>query len=122
MQRNTAERSKLIAALQSSSVPLTAAEIKARVGSAAHMATVYRGLEALVQSGTARRVELGGRAARYELAADHHHHIVCTECGEIEDVHAEPSGLERRAFKLSKRFARIDAHSLEFFGLCKRCA
>jgi len=122
MRRQTAERKGILATLTRATKPLTAAEIQSCLGTAAHTATVYRALQDLVQSGEVRQVELGGRAARYELNTEHHHHIVCTSCGEIEDVHAEPKGLEGKVLSQSKKFKTVSSHSLEFFGVCKECA
>ncbi len=103
-------------------VPLTVGEIKKKVGRTVHTATIYRALSDLVESGVIRRVDIHARSARYESNADHHHHIVCTECGLIEDVHTEPKGLDARVLANSKRFKGITSHSLEFFGVCKGCA
>lgn len=121
MQRSTSERRGLLAVLQKSTRPLTAAEIKKALGASTHTATVYRALDHFVHSGEVRRVELGGRAAHYELEREHHHHIVCTSCGDIEDVRWEPRDLESRVLKESKKFRAIGSHSLEFFGICNRC-
>jgi Fe2+ or Zn2+ uptake regulation protein len=121
MRRQTEERKGILATLTRATKPLTAAEIQSCLGTTAHTATVYRALQDLVQLGEVRQVELGGRAARYELNTEHHHHIVCTTCGDIEDVHTEPRGLEKAALVESKKFKSVHAHSLEFFGVCKKC-
>lgn len=122
MRRQTTERKELLTVLACATKPLTAAEIQKCLGATAHTATVYRALQDLLRSGEVRQVELGGRSARYELNKDHHHHIVCTTCGDIEDVHTEPKDLEKGALKRSKKFTSVSAHSLEFFGVCKKCA
>lgn len=121
MQRSTKERAYIQAVLEHATKPLTVSEIKKLLRTPVHTATVYRALDDLVASGVVRRVELGGRSAHYERSDEHHHHIVCTSCGDIEDVQREPAGLERRALIGSKKFTSIRSHSLEFFGVCKRC-
>lgn len=121
VKRNTDERALVLKVLSASHVPLTVSEIKKKVGAAAHTATVYRALQVLILNGSVRRVDMQSRAARYESNSDHHHHIVCTGCGVIEDVHTEPKGLESRVLDSSKRFKSITSHSLEFFGVCKKC-
>lgn len=122
MRRQTTERKELILVLTRATKPLTVAEIQSCLKGVVHTATVYRALQDLVQLGEVRPVALGGRATRYELTTEHHHHIVCTSCGEIEDVHAEPKGLEGKVLSQSKKFKSVSSHSLEFFGVCKECA
>jgi Fe2+ or Zn2+ uptake regulation protein len=120
--RKTGERAQILKILAKVHVPLTVEEIKKKVGRTVHTATIYRALNDLVSSGVIRRVDIHARSARYESNADHHHHIVCTECGLIEDVHTEPKGLDAKVLSNSKRFKSIVSHSLEFFGVCKSCA
>jgi Fe2+ or Zn2+ uptake regulation protein len=48
---------------------------------------VYGILSALNEAGLARKIEPPGSPALYELRiGDNHHHLVCTECGDIRDV------------------------------------
>ena len=119
--RKTPERAAILAALTKATEPLSAEQLAVRVKKVAHTATVYRALGALVELGLVRRLTINPRVALYELNLDHHHHIVCTGCGIIEDVHREPQRLEATTLAQSKRFAAISTHSLEFFGLCKQC-
>jgi Fe2+ or Zn2+ uptake regulation protein len=67
-------------------------------------------------------VALGKGAPRYELADDHHHHLVCDTCGRIEDVTTcpvEAAGLTRQIQRRTG-FA-VRSHVLELFGLCRSC-
>src|SRR5262245_13753678 len=51
-------------------------------------ATVYRTLRLLVDSGLAHQRQFGDGQARYEVAGEHHDHLICTSCGlilEFED-------------------------------------
>ena len=88
----------------------------------ADTATVYRSLNALVDAGLVRRIDLDEAAKYYELdRGDDHHHLVCTNCQAIEDV--DTCGVEDLTVHALKGsdFARIDRHNLEFFGLCNAC-
>ncbi len=86
------------------------------------MATAYRTLSTFVEAGFVRQVELSAGKAFYEIAGEHHHHVVCTTCNRIEDVDVcLPDALSSTARK-SSGFASIREHTLEFFGTCKRCA
>jgi Fe2+ or Zn2+ uptake regulation protein len=83
--------------------------------------TIYRTVESFVTAGLLVPVVLESGKAYYERVREHHHHIVCTDCGSIEDVHIPHRGIERAALAHSKTFNRISRHSLEFFGTCDRC-
>lgn len=84
--------------------------------------TVYRTLASFVEKGMLRQVDLRRDAVCYELKDDHHHHIVCNGCGDVEDIdlcldNQTVSGITKQ----SKKFSSIEDHSLEFFGTCKKC-
>lgn len=89
-----------------------------------NQATIYRALDSLLSVGIVQRVDMQHAHAHYELAlgAKHHHHLICKQCGRVEDVeHCDVSAIEQAVLKKSKLFASIQTHSLEFFGLCKKC-
>lgn len=118
----TAGRVRLLALLAEESSPLPIADIKKKLHSKLNEVTLYRALEALAASGIVRRVDFKHRHAHYEFANTHHHHLVCTSCETIEDVKPREEGaLERRVLRQSEKFASIDSHALEFFGLCNNC-
>lgn len=121
----TPGRLALLSVLASSAKPLGVPEIVAQLKGEMDQATVYRALDALYRSGILRRVELEHTHAHYEVVipGDHHHHIVCTICGRIEDLpECATDDLEQQALTRTKAFATISRHSLEFFGVCRKCA
>lgn len=60
--------------------------VRERLGAVSRQA-VYDILNALTEVELLRRVSVGGRSMRYELhRRDNHHHLVCRECGRLEDV------------------------------------
>lgn len=121
--RATPERERMLAALLEARSPISSKDLHARVASAMDRVTVYRNLETFVKAGIARRVDVGHRHAHYEAAGDEHHHLICTGCGTIEDVAYCPDPRETdKVLSGSKRFASIDRHALEFYGLCVACA
>jgi Fur family transcriptional regulator, ferric uptake regulator len=84
------------------------------------LTSVYRTLELFVSLGAVSIVEFGEDKKRYELSdQDHHHHLVCTKCGLIEDVSLNENELLNKV-KIQSKF-KIDHHNLEFFGLCQNC-
>src|ERR1700742_2456477 len=92
-QRLTAAREQLVDILATTDRPLTIPEIlDGRPGLA--QSSVYRNLVVLEQVGVVHRVVTHDEFARYELAEDltgHHHHLVCSNCGRVEDLPASES-------------------------------
>ena len=50
------------------------------------LSTVYSTLESFVRAGLAERLSLGEEADRYDGNVNRHDHLVCTDCGRVEDV------------------------------------
>jgi Fe2+ or Zn2+ uptake regulation protein len=122
----TPRRMYLLSLLEKAKIPLSAHELKAmwKQGET-NVVTLYRALEALAVSGIVRRVDVQHGHTDYELvvSGEHHHHLVCTGCGTIEDVEGCPAkSIEKRALKDSSKFSSLQEHSLEFFGTCNKCA
>ncbi len=94
------------------------------------IATVYRNLEFLTEQGILKRYQFGDGKARYELheddAAEHHHHLICENCGDIINyskfVEREKKLIKDLEKELSDKFDfKIDTHQLHFYGKCKKC-
>lgn len=88
----------------------------------ANKTTVYRQLAFLKEQNLIRELQFKDNAKRYEIVTkNHHHHIVCVDCGHIEDVEAEKDlyYLEKKIAQ-EKKF-KVENHSLEFFGICQKC-
>ncbi len=83
--------------------------------------TVYRELAALKKMGVVREVSFAGKPSLFELAGDHHHHLVCVECDSVRPVTVSDH-LEGQEKEISRKegFSVIN-HSLEFYGICKKC-
>lgn len=120
--RATRQRTELLRILTEAPGPHSVEELTLCARGAFDMVTAYRMVDAFVTVGIARRIELAQGRALYEIVGEHHHHIVCTSCGRIEDIHiCLPETAYREILKQST-FASIDTHALEYFGVCDRCA
>jgi Fe2+ or Zn2+ uptake regulation protein len=87
------------------------------------LATVYRTLQSFEKHHIIKKVDVRLPAEHYELADHHHHHVVCTSCGEIESFeHCSMDAASKKVLGSSKKFASIQDHAFEFFGLCHPCA
>jgi Fur family ferric uptake transcriptional regulator len=124
-ERITVTRTALIEILAAAKKPLSVPELLEALGKrkrTANKTTLYRDLTRFQRQGIVNEVRLNERQTRYELADDgHHHHLVCTSCDKIEDVHlsGELDKQERDIEKQTK--FKIQRHALEFFGLCHSC-
>ena len=87
----TPARLEILGIFENSKLPLDAQGIymqlkKLRKAKNVDEVTVYRNLTKLEEDGILKRVNLRKDAIYYELNIDdHHHHIVCTDCGKLED-------------------------------------
>lgn len=82
--------------------------------------TVYRTLEFLTENGLVRSSHSGNGHFTYQIAGEHHHHIICRACGnEMEVEHTLLENLYRILEKASG-YRKIDSH-LTFFGVCPNC-
>ena len=93
------------------------------------LTTVYRTLDLLVRMNIVNKFEFGEGQSRYELAWDykeHHHHLVCLDCGKIIDYHDfikdEVEFFDKIQKSLSKKYRfNIDNHEVYFYGKCQEC-
>lgn len=95
------------------------------------LTTVYRTLELLVRMGLVHKFDFGDGRARYELCGGnnemtHHHHLICTNCGRVVDyddfVDEELELIKKTEKELAKKYGfAIKNHTIQFYGLCKRC-
>ncbi len=80
------------------------------------LVTIYRTLELLSEIGAVRRLDLGD-GPRYEMAEDHHHHLICESCGDVSEFEKCPLDLRR----LKGLDFEVNSHSLEIYGRCVVC-
>ncbi len=86
------------------------------------IATVYRTLKLICESGLARELRLGNDSVLYEhrYKHAHHDHLICTQCGSFIEV-VDPE-IERLQEKLAKREGFIlQGHKLLMHGTCREC-
>jgi Fur family transcriptional regulator, ferric uptake regulator len=127
-QRYTSNRRLLLTLLEGAGKPLSIPDILARQRTLPQ-SSVYRNLTVLEQAGAVRRVVADDEFARYELAEDltrHHHHLICSNCGKVEDVTIS-SELETQMSRSLSRVAKREqfstaAHRLDLIGTCRNCA
>ncbi len=84
------------------------------------LATVYRVLTQFESAGLVMRHNFEGGSAVFELDDGRHHdHIVCLECGRVEEFVDEV--IEKRQQAIADRHGyKITDHSLILYGTCSR--
>jgi len=105
---------------------LSAQEVHDRLraaGPRVGIASVYRALEGLDGLGLVQRVDLGDGVTRFEPAlpgGDHHHHLVCDDCGKVEPF--EDPTLEAAIERVADgRGYAVAAHDVVLRGACQDC-
>ena len=84
------------------------------------LGTVYRNLAKLSEDNTIIKVNAGTGCEHFDGTPTPHYHVVCTECGAIDDIEADP--LEEVNLWAAKIFkGEIYKHSTIFFGKCEKC-
>lgn len=86
------------------------------------LATMYRTVKLLTDSGLVREVKSGGGKPLYEAVVGrlHHDHLTCVTCGEnIEFVHAD---MEKLQEEIAKKYGYdLTGHALYLHGVCPAC-
>ena len=126
-QRYTSNRRRLISILLRSSKPLSINQILDMDPELAQ-SSAYRNLTVLEEAGSIARIVTSADHARYELAEEileHHHHIICSPCGEILDFRLSDSieeTLEASLQEIADQLGfTLDTHRLDLIGTCTLC-
>ena len=85
-------------------------------------ATVYRTIDVLYKNNLIRKIELGDSPAKYEnkVNSEHHDHIICVQCGKIEEFVDETIEARQDAI-IDKMGLKMIRHIHQLFVLCKDC-
>ncbi len=118
--RITEPRRVLLASMQAMGDHFTA-EGLAAASPGVGRATVFRTLKLLQEVGTVCQVVLDDGTLQYRLTpGGHHHHIVCSRCGAVNDFAS--CDIQGLLSEIADRTGyAIDAHRLEVYGRCAAC-
>ena len=122
--RPTRQRMAVAAALASVDDFRSAQEIHDLIvqqGGTVGLATVYRTLQRLAESGEVDMLRSeDGEAIWRQCSETHHHHLVCRGCGATVEV--EGPAVERWTDTIAAEHGYADiSHTLELFGTCPAC-
>ena len=84
------------------------------------LATVYRVLTQFEQAGILQRHHFESDKAVFELnEGEHHDHLVCLECGRVEEFF--DAEIEKRQTRIANdRGFKLQAHSLSLYADCNK--
>ena len=127
-QRYTAGRRAIIELLVNAGHPVSIGDIAESLPDLPR-SSAYRHLTDLQAAGLVRRITANDEFTRFELAEDlteHHHHLLCTRCGAVEDF-TLPARVERTLDSALVTAARrtgflASHHRLDLVGLCADCS
>ena len=127
-QRYTTQRQALVELLDAVDQPLTIPQLLDRQPGLAQ-SSAYRNLAVLERAGVVHRIVTSDEFARYELAEDlthHHHHLICSACGEVTDFEVPATvedELEAALARVAQREGfQLRTHRLDLVGTCPRCS
>lgn len=117
------QREAIRAAIMSVKTHPTAAEIYDMVREEIpniSLGTVYRNLSQLADAGEILRITTGEGTERFDATTDDHYHLACRCCGGVSDLELpELDGMDASAERATG--AKIERHSLIFYGVCPAC-
>ena len=121
-RRPTRQRAAIAAALTDSAEFRSAQEIHAALlasGARVGLATVYRNLQAMAADGEVDvlRTDDGEAAYRACSTGQHHHHLVCRECGRTVEVAGSVVEHWAESVAAEHGFSQV-THTVEVFGVC----
>ena len=122
--RITPQREMIVEIIAHSDTHLTAEQIYAQLSQRTHavnLATVYRTLELLVETGAISRIDLGQGQVSY--APQHHGahiHLVCRCCGAVTDASQDLLEALHAGLQAQYRFA-ADLQHISIPGVCAAC-
>ncbi|UWG99025.1 transcriptional repressor [Dehalobacter sp. DCM] len=88
------------------------------------VATVYRTLGLLEDMGLIYGVDFNDGYRRYDIVKDpeahRHHHLICLECGSIQEVEEDLLGAIEENIQKNNKFKVVN-HRVKFYGYCDVC-
>jgi len=85
------------------------------------LATIYKNIILMMEKGVLVEVPIVGKKSKYELAKSDHMHLICTECGEVEDKMCLDE-TEKIFFNLTQEeHFKLNKRQINLYGICEAC-
>lgn len=125
MKRNTWQRDTVTAALSAQDAFVSAQQLHAVLrdeGTGVGLATVYRALADMAAGGRADSLQSAEGEALYRACTpgEHHHHLICRNCGQAEEIEAAEVEQWAKTIAAAHGYTQPE-HVVDVFGLCPAC-
>ncbi len=121
--KHTKQRDAILGVFLEATGHITSEEIYQRVQDAhpsIGYTTVYRTMKLLCEAGLANERNFDDGVSRYEIAHEHHDHLVCVRCGKI--IEFECRMIESTQNEIAERYGfQVLRHRHELYGHCETC-
>lgn len=126
MKRNTWQREAVKTALDAQDAFVSAQHLHSVLresGTGIGLATVYRALGDLAEGGEADTLQSAEGEAIYRACTpgQHHHHLICRNCGVTVEIEADAVERWAKAVAAEHGFTQPE-HVVDVFGLCPDCS
>jgi len=85
------------------------------------LATIYKNIILMVEKGVVVEVPIAGKKPKYELAKMNHIHLVCTECGDVEDKPCAEDTDKLFNELTDKENFKLNMRQVNLYGVCSSC-
>ena len=85
------------------------------------LATVYKNIILMVEKGVLVEVPITGKKPKYELCKEDHIHLICTECGEVEDKVKDNVTDDLFVSITHKENFTLNKQQINLYGVCAYC-
>ncbi len=84
------------------------------------LATVYRNLEILSETGVIRKLEISGRQKRFDFDVSDHDHIYCVTCHRVDNLNIKRKDVDSKQLGVEAGYS-ITGYRVEVVGICPEC-
>jgi Fur family ferric uptake transcriptional regulator/Fur family peroxide stress response transcriptional regulator len=85
------------------------------------LATIYKNIILMMENGVLVEVPIAGKKSKYELSKMDHMHLICTECGEVEDRSCLASADKILHELMTQEHFRLSRQQINLYGVCEKC-
>ncbi|HKX12910.1 MAG TPA: Fur family transcriptional regulator [bacterium] len=88
---------------------------------AVSLATVYKTLETLVETGEIKIAIVTQGRTRYDTRMDRHHHFLCSVCGQVQDIELKLDCMNACVPEAMQGKGKVQRSEVIFHGVCSAC-